>query len=144
MNLYGPEHYSIIKRTILNSADQSQVHQESISINKKTSFLRISLFEEFTKKILLFSSSAATSLSTQLSTYASHRSLKSEPKAETLAAATAPPEDNRDAKFLTPNGFWSVFHSNPYFAPAPTTTTLVSKDVEFSGTSFDICEQFAA
>lgn len=50
-----------------------------------------------------------TSLSTQLSTYASHRSLKSEPTAETLVP-TAPQEDsvqdNRDGKLLlTSNGF---------------------------------------
>ena len=52
---------------------------------------------------------ATTSLSTQLSTYASHRSLKSEPTAETLVP-TAPQEDsvqdNRDGKLLlTSNGF---------------------------------------
>ena len=36
------------------------------------------------------------------------------------------------------------FSCKTIFAPSPTTTTLVSKDVEFSGASFDICEKFAA
>ena len=44
----------------------------------------------------------------------------------------------RNFKFLVSFSFKTIF------APTPTTTTLVSKDVEFSCASFDICEKFAA
>ena len=47
-------------------------------------------------------------------------------------------------QFSPPNfSIFGRFLFKTIFAPTPTTTTLVSKDVEFFCASFDICEKFA-
>ena len=47
-------------------------------------------------------------------------------------------------QFSPPNfSIFGRFSFKTIFAPTPTTTTLVSKDVEFSCASFEICKKFA-